>query len=77
MEAKFNSSIVALTDESARQHLNEEYAQLIWQTIAALCRKHPSPLDKGQVKTWAFVSGVESHLAQDKANQNWCGMLPV
>lgn len=52
MEAKFNN-IVELTDEFARQHLNEEYAQLIRQATAALCRKRPSPLDKGQAKTWA------------------------
>ena len=52
MQEKFNS-IVALTDEFARQHLNDEYAQLIRQAAAALCRKRPSPLDKGQAKTWA------------------------
>lgn len=52
MEAKFNA-IVELTDEFARQHLNNEYAQLIRQATAALCRKRPSPLEKGQAKTWA------------------------
>lgn len=52
MEEKFNS-IIALTDEFARQHLNEEYAQLIRQATAALCRKRSSPLAKGQAKTWA------------------------
>lgn len=52
MTEKFNS-IVALTDDFARQHLNEEYAQLIRQATAALCRKRPSPLEKGQAKTWA------------------------
>ncbi|MEA5463330.1 DUF6398 domain-containing protein, partial [Leptothoe sp. PORK10 BA2] len=52
MEAKFNS-IVELTDEFARQHLNDEYVQLIRQATAALCRKRPSPLEKGQAKTWA------------------------
>lgn len=52
MEERFNS-IVALTDRFAWQHLNEEYAQLIRQATAALCRKRPSPLEKGQVKTWA------------------------
>lgn len=52
MEVKF-SSIVELTDEFARQHLNDEYAQLIRQATAALCRKRPSPLEKGQAKTWA------------------------
>ncbi len=52
MEAKFNA-IVELADEFARQHLNNEYAQLIRQATAALCRKRPSPLEKGQAKTWA------------------------
>jgi hypothetical protein len=52
MEEKFNS-IVELTDEFARQHLNQEYTQLIRQATAALCRKRPSPLDKGQAKIGA------------------------
>jgi Domain of unknown function (DUF6398)/Plasmid pRiA4b ORF-3-like protein len=52
MVEKFNS-IVALTDEFAQQHLNSEYAQLIRQAAAMLCRKRPSPLEKGQAKTWA------------------------
>lgn len=52
MVEKFDS-IVALTDEFARQHLNEEYAGLIRQATAALCRKRPSPLEKGQARTWA------------------------
>jgi Domain of unknown function (DUF6398)/Plasmid pRiA4b ORF-3-like protein len=52
MVEKFNS-IVALTDEFAQQHLNSEYAQLIRQAAATLCRKRPSPLEKGQAKTWA------------------------
>lgn len=52
MVDKFNS-IVELTDEFAQQHLNQEYGQLIRQATAALCRKRPSPLQKGQAKTWA------------------------
>ncbi|MBD1909897.1 plasmid pRiA4b ORF-3 family protein [Leptolyngbya sp. FACHB-16] len=52
MEEKFNS-IVALTDEFARQRLNDEYAQLFRKATAALCRKRPSPLESGQAKTWA------------------------
>lgn len=52
MEDKFNR-IVELTDEFSRQHLNEEYAELIRKATAALCRKRPSPLEKGQAKTWA------------------------
>ncbi|MGF1499340.1 MAG: plasmid pRiA4b ORF-3 family protein [Elainellaceae cyanobacterium] len=52
MQGKFDQ-ITALTDEFAAQHLNEEYAQLIRYATAALCRKRPSPLAKGQAKSWA------------------------
>ena len=43
MEEKFNG-IVAITDNFAKQHLNDEYAQIIRFAAAALCRKRPSPL---------------------------------
>src|SRR5262245_24693040 len=52
MEATFNN-IVALTDTFCRAHLDEEYAQLARQATAALCRKRPSPLATGNLKTWA------------------------
>jgi hypothetical protein len=52
MEATFNA-IVALTDSFCRAHLDEEYAQLARQATAALCRKRPSPLATGNIKTWA------------------------
>lgn len=52
MQDKFDG-IVAITDEFAKTHLNEEYAQLIRYAVAALCRKRPSPLAKGRDKTWA------------------------
>jgi len=52
MHATFNA-IVALTDAFCRAHLNEEYAQLARQATAALCRKRPSPLATGHLKTWA------------------------
>ncbi len=45
--------IVAITDDFARQHLNEEYATLIRQATAALSRKRPSPLASGKAQTWA------------------------
>lgn len=45
--------IVELTDTYCSQKLNEEYAQLCRQAIAALCRKRPSPLDRGTDSTWA------------------------
>jgi len=46
-------SIVALTDEFCKAHLNEEYAQLARQLTAALCRKRPSPLARGKANSWA------------------------
>lgn len=52
MQETFNA-IVALTDTFCREHLNEEYAQLARQATAALCRKRPSPLATGHLKTWA------------------------
>jgi hypothetical protein len=45
--------IVSLTDQIAQQYLNDEYAQLIRYTTAALCRKRPSPLTRGKPETWA------------------------
>lgn len=42
MQEKFNS-IVAIADDFAKQHLNDEYSQLIRFATAALCRKRPSP----------------------------------
>jgi len=52
MQETFNA-IVALTDAFCRAHLHEEYAQLARQATAALCRKRPSPLATGHLKTWA------------------------
>jgi hypothetical protein len=45
--------ITAITDTFAAQHLNTEYATLIRQATAALCRKRPSPLTKGRDRSWA------------------------
>ena len=45
--------IVSLTDEFCNEYLNEEYAQLVRQAAAALCRKRPSPLVRGRPDVWA------------------------
>ncbi len=52
MKAKFDE-ITALTDPFCREHLNEEYEQLVREATAALCRKRPSPLMRGGVDIWA------------------------
>ena len=52
LQAKFGE-IVAITDVFAVTHLDDEYRQLIRYAVAALCRKRPSPLEKGRANTWA------------------------
>src|SRR5215470_18064164 len=71
MQATF-AAIVALTDAFCRAHLDEEYAQLSRQAAAALCRKRPSPLATGNLKTWAcgivYALGAANFLF-DKSQQ--------
>ncbi|MBN1963585.1 MAG: hypothetical protein JW910_02990 [Anaerolineae bacterium] len=52
MQAKYDE-ITALTDAFCQDHLNEEYAALARKLTAALARKRPSPLNSGQVNSWA------------------------
>jgi hypothetical protein len=52
MREKFDA-IAQATDAFCEQHLNDEYEQLIRLALAALCRKRPSPLLKGQEYSWA------------------------
>ena len=46
-------SIISLTDEFCKQHLNEEYARLCRKMAATLSRKRPSPLTQGKGEIWA------------------------
>ena len=52
MRAKFEE-ITALTDPFCAERLNDEYAQLVREATAALCRKRPSPLTRGRTDIWA------------------------
>jgi len=47
------ASVVSLTDAFCQQYLNEEYAVLCRSLAAALARKRPSPLGRGQLQIWA------------------------
>ena len=47
------STIVALTDDVCKKHLNEEYAELARKLAAKLVRKRPSPLLRGKPEIWA------------------------
>ena len=46
-------AITGLTDTFSKQHLNDEYLELIHKAIGALARKRPSPLLKGKENVWA------------------------
>ena len=46
-------SIVQLSDEICRRHPNDEYAELAREITAALSRKRPSPLVRGDANVWA------------------------
>lgn len=45
--------IVAFTDALAADHLDAEYAELCRRMAAVLARKRPSPLERGEARTWA------------------------
>jgi len=79
MQATYDA-VVALTDAFCRDHLNDEYRDLARAMTAALCRKRPSPLASGQLRTWAcgiiHVLGRLNFLS-DKASQPYMTMAEV
>ena len=64
--------IVGMTDDFCRRHLNDEYAELCRKLAEKLSRKRPSPLLRGQPKTWAcgiirtigIVNFLDDHTTQ-------------
>jgi hypothetical protein len=79
MQARYDQ-IVALTDAFCQQHLNDEYRDLARHMAAALCRKRPSPVVLGQIRSWAcgivYALGQVNFLA-DKATQPYMTMADV
>jgi hypothetical protein len=79
MQATYDA-VVALTDAFCHDHLNDEYRDLARAMTAALCRKRPSPLVSGQLRTWAcgiiYVLGQLNFLS-DKASQPYMTMAEV
>ena len=47
------AAVVKLTDAFCKEYLNDEYAALCRALAAALARKRPSPLMRGQLEIWA------------------------
>ncbi len=52
MQARYQE-IVLMTDVFCQERLDSEYRDLCRELTAALARKRPSPLNNGQIKTWA------------------------
>jgi hypothetical protein len=79
MQARYDQ-IVGLTDEFCQKHLNDEYRELAQAMAAALCRKRPSPVASGQVRSWAcgiiYALGQVNFLS-DKATQPYMTMGDV
>jgi hypothetical protein len=51
MQATYDA-VVQETDAFCQEYLDEEYAELCRKLTAKLCRKRPSPLERGQLRTW-------------------------
>jgi hypothetical protein len=79
MQATYDA-VTALTDAFCRDHLNEEYRDLARAMAAALCRKRPSPLASGQLRTWAcgivYLLGQINFLS-DRASEPYMSMANV
>jgi Domain of unknown function (DUF6398) len=45
--------IVGITNAFCERHLDGDYASLCMKMAASLARKRPSPLTKGQTRSWA------------------------
>ena len=52
MQSKFEA-ITEFTDAFCKEHLSDEYAELCQKLVARLCRKRPSPLERGKLEIWA------------------------
>jgi hypothetical protein len=68
MREKYET-IIGITDEFCREHLNEEYAELARKMAAALSRERPSPLESGRERSWAagivYALGRVNFLSDD------------
>ena len=73
-------AVTALTDIFCGDFLNDEYRDLARAMAAALCRKRPSPLASGQLRSWAcgiiYTLGQLNFLS-DKASQPYMTMAEV
>lgn len=45
--------VIGLTDGFCAEHLDDEYGALCRKLVAKLARKRPSPLERGDLRTWA------------------------
>jgi len=50
---KIFEELTSLTNNFCSQYLNDEYAEMARKIAAALCRKRISPIQSGNLQTWA------------------------
>jgi hypothetical protein len=72
--------VVAVTEPFCRNYLNSEYYELAKRMAAALCRKRPSPIISGSVRTWAcailYALGKINFLS-DRSTQPYMAMADL
>lgn len=72
--------IITLLNDFCDKHLDEEYKQLSQNMAAALCRKRPSPIERGKTHVWAcsiiYVLGQLNFLS-DKSFQPFMLLVDV
>ena len=74
MQATYDA-VVTLTDAFCRDNLHDEYRDLARAMTAALCRKRPSPLGSGQLRTCSANSDgqVDSRVVRVTGNSRLAG----
>jgi len=69
-------AVVALTREVCKKHLNEEWTLLSYRLAAALARKRPSPLIRGEPQIWAagilHSLGMVNFLSAQSQSRSQC-----
>lgn len=67
--SKIYDDITSITGQFCHNNLDEEYRELVQYATAALARKRPSPLEKGNINIWAcaitYTIGVVNFLFND------------
>ena len=74
------TELTTISDAFCAEHLDDEYALLARQAIAALCRKRPCPMSGGSMASWVcavlYALGQVNFLS-DKASKPYMAMADL